>query len=184
MTGTLPPAFTADTFRDGEWINEPKLYQRLWRPVNAIRRALAPLELVWVGAATASFNVASGITTGISMGTTLVDTLGIGLGATGGFVPPADGLYEVAAANNIGASTAGTRRICLVMVNAVETVISTRGTHPPAASGSVSLCGASALLPLKKGDIVFPAIFQDSGVSLATGTAVTARPTLSVRRWA
>jgi|SRR5882672_2470891 len=188
MTGTLPPDLPISTFVDGEVVNEVKWYNRFFKPINALRQALNPLEMVWVAYAGVATNIPNAAWTMVNVNTVVVDTLSLGI-FSGGLSIPEDGVYECVSYCTFASSTGGNRRMTEVAVDGGVSgdpsfQISTQGSQTGNAGGTAAVPGATQLLPLQKGQRLQVAAWQDSTATLATGTTSTARPTLSVRRWA
>lgn len=188
--GMIPDDIPQDEFVDGEVVNEVKLYQRFFSRFNKTRQILDPLQMIWKAVAASNSNVVptgTGWTT-MNVDTMIIDTVGIGISG-GAFVAPESMTVEAMAYAVFPASATGIRRYIGIGVNGVPITgdardIYTQASQPPnAVANGTANGGPWALLRLAAGDILKPAMIQDSGASFNTSTAVSARPCLTIRRW-
>lgn len=163
--GTLPPALTAASFQDGEWVNEVKLYQRLFGLLNKTRQATAVLQQVWKAHQVSPISLPNGTWTTVPMAATDVDTGGWGINAAGGWTIPATGVYLVSGAAEFTGNTATNRRLVSIALDGATTS-DTRTDEAPSASG-VCIAINAALLVANAGQSLALWQYQDSGTTLS-----------------
>lgn len=180
--GVLPDPLTAASFRDGEWVNEVKLYFRLWRLLNRTRVATVALQQVWKAHQTTAVTLPNSAWTRVPMAATDVDPLGLGLSANGGLTIPFRGIYLVAGTGAFAGSTVGNRRLVQAVLNGGGVDI--RSDEYPSAAGTCMALPAS-ILPADAGQELTLQQWQDSGGNLTTGSLGTGlRGSLTVWRLA
>lgn len=190
MTGLLTEDIPEDAFLDGEVLNEPKWFTRVFSKFNKMRETLDPFQLVWVGVRGSATlqSLPANAWQAITLDTMIIDTLSIGLD-TGGFRVPVGGVYECTAYATFLANTTSLRRIVEVLVNGLDSEagkrnISSQSTIGPPA-GTIVVPGSTVLLNLVAGDLIQCGEWHDATSTLTVGAnSVSARPALSIRRYA
>lgn len=179
--GLFPAAFTPSLFRDGEWMNEVKLFTRLFGPLNRIRASTAALQQVWKAHQSATVSIPTSAWTMVPMGAVDIDTIGAGI-TSGGFAVPATGVYLVSGCATFPAVAGGTRRLASINLNSTF--------DPP--SGSITFSAPSSsfqCLPIPgqlavatQGQVLQLWQWQDTGAAITAGITTGLRGSISVWR--
>lgn len=181
--GTLPLPVAADALRDGQWVNEVKLFKRIFTVINATRRATRSAQFCWKAHQTTTTAIPNSTWTTVPMGAVDIDPWGMGI-AGGGLVLPKDGTYAIAATGGFAANSSGNRRILGIGLDSVTSQIdgSRVDEWQAFSTGGTVLATPLGVVTGKAGQILTVNQWQDSGGSLNTtsGTSRGIRAALTV----
>lgn len=166
-------------FAHKELTNPQTWWSRIFLWLNGVRDFALPLQCFWRAEATAVSSLTNATWSRIALNQTLVDSLNLGLDATGGFIAPTYGIYQVCGSAGVAVTT-GNRKGCQVIKNGAATAasgnIDAQQRLIKVPNNAEGILSGNAYVSLVKGDRLNVYGFQETG-----GAVNTVESTLSER---